>query len=103
MLSAPSATWSTILQFIFNMFTFQVATNVRGRGVLRLLLLQQQLRLLSIPALFLQLSILVFPLWKTPSILCLSFEMVTFIAITHTIISSIAIASGRYCHDSLDI
>ena len=85
------------------MCIFQVATNVRGRGVLRLLLLQQQLRLLSIPALLLQLGILVFPLWQTPLLLCHLFEIVTFIVITQHIISSITIALGRYWYDSLNI
>ena len=89
------------LQIIIH--AFQVATNVKGRGVLRLLLLQQQLRLLSIPALLLQLFMLAFPSWLLHFLLCISFDVVTLIVDAHQLISSITIATGRYFYGSPDI
>ena len=80
-------------------FAFQVATNAKGRGVLRLLLLQQQIRLFSIPGLCMQLGILAYPSWQRLSFICVSYEVVTYVVTFHHLISSIAIASGRYGHD----
>ena len=79
-------------------FDSQVATDAKGRGVLRLLLLQQQLSLLSIPALCLQLVGLAFPSEQIPLLICVSYEIFCLVVITHHSISSIAIALGRYVH-----
>ena len=79
-------------------FDSQVATDAKGRGVLRLLLLQQQMSLLSIPALCLQLVGLAFPSEQIPLLICVSSEIFSYVVITHHSISSIAIALGRYVH-----
>ena len=77
-------------------FDLQVASDAKGRGVLRLLLLQQRFNLFSIAALCLQLITLLFPSTKCSSMLCFSYEIFTIVGIVHRIISSLAIALGRY-------
>ena len=79
-------------------FAVQIATDAKGRGVLRLLLLQQRLNLLSIVAICLQLTTFLFPSTKSWTMLCLSYEILTRVAIVHRLISSLAIALGRYLY-----
>ena len=73
----------------------QVASDAKGRGVLRLLLLQQRFNLLSIVGLCQQLISILFQSVKSSPRLCFSFEIVTFAVSAHRIVSSIAITLGR--------
>ena len=75
---------------------FQIATDDPGRGVLRLLLLQQQLNLLSIFALGIQLVAVLFPSMKMPLAVCFSFEIMSYAMGLHRNVSSLAIGLGRY-------
>ena len=74
---------------------FQVASDARGRGVLRLLLLQQQVNLLGVPCICLQLVALAFPSAKRSLPLCFAFEIMAYLLTMHFNISSLAIALGR--------
>ena len=76
-------------------FSFQVASDARGRGVLRLLLRQQQINLLCIPALCLQVVLLTYPSTKMPPALCLSFDIAALLVCVNRIISIFTIALGR--------
>ena len=77
-------------------FAFQIATGASGRGVLRLLLIQQQINLLCIPAICLQLYIVAFPSAILPSFLCLILEVLLLIVSTNGTIGHITVALGRY-------
>ena len=83
-------------------FAFQIATGASGRGVLRLLLIQQQINLLCIPAICLQLYIVAFPSAILPSFLCLILEVLLLIVSTNGTIGHITVALGRYCPRMLD-
>ena len=75
---------------------FQVATNKSGRGVLRLLLIQQQLNLICIPAICLQLMLFANPSIRVPQMICLSIEIMHVIVTVNRILSDNAVALGRY-------
>ena len=77
------------------LFSVQVATASRGRGVLRLILLRQHVNLLSAPALLLQLISILYPSIKTSAIICLAFELLTFIVASSGNITNLAISLGR--------
>ena len=52
----------------------QVATNVSGRGVLRLIWLQQHINLVSIPLIIMQLIILAYPTTKLHFVICIRID-----------------------------
>ena len=74
---------------------FQVATNAKGRGVLRLLLVQQQINLLCIPALCLQLFAMVNSSQQQPRVLCLILEILYNIVTVNRVVSDMAVSLGR--------
>ena len=75
---------------------FQIATDSKGRGVLRILLIQQQMNLLCIPALCLQLIVVAYPSTNMPNLVCLLLEMLFMLVSTNRAISDLAVALGRY-------
>ena len=77
-------------------FTFQVATNSRGRGVLRLILQQQQINILLVLVIATQLVILAFPTWKAPKTFCVSFDIILRFVLIVRYLFNFTIASGRY-------
>ena len=72
------------------MFSFQIASTARGRGVLRLLLIQQQMNLLCIPALCLH----ILPL-EYPPLLCQFIEIMAMIVTITRTVGDLAVALGR--------
>ena len=74
----------------------QIATNAKGRGVLRLLLYHQQINLLCIPGIFLQILIVAFPSISMPSIVCYFLEILFLIVVTNRMVSDLTVALGRY-------
>ena len=76
---------------------FQIATDARGRGVLRLLLIQQQTNILCIPALCLQLFIVAYPSRSIPIAmpLCLILEILFMVVSTNRIVAHLTLALGR--------
>ena len=82
--------------FIQIFFEFQIATNARGRGVQRLLLLAQRINILGIPAL----AMLVFhaadPSESMSYVTCLLVRIVTIILETNRMLSEPTLALGRY-------
>ena len=76
--------------------TFQIATNAKGRGVLRLLLLQQQIKMLCVPALCLQIFIVAYPSMACHPLICLILEVVFLIVTTNRSVSTLSVAMGRY-------
>ena len=80
--------------------SFQVATNAKGRGVLRLLLLQQQINMLEVPVICLQLTLLAFPDWRAPvkdyRAFCTVFDIITRFTLMVRYMSNFVIALGRY-------
>ena len=76
-------------------FAFQIATGARGRGVLRLLLIQQQINLFCIPAICLQLYIVAFPSVSLPPLLCFILEVLLLIVATNGTMGHITVALGR--------
>ena len=78
------------------LFSFQIASSAKGRGVLRLLLIQHQINLLCIPTLCLELLILAYPLRYMPGLLCISLEILVHIVTTNRTVFNLAVASGRY-------
>ena len=82
--------------FYPKIFEFQVATNARGRGVQRLLLLAQRMNILGIPAL----AMLVFhgadPSESMSYVTCLLVRIVTIILATNHMLSQPTLALGRY-------
>ena len=79
----------------------QTATTARGRGVLRLLLIQQQTNLLCVPALCLQLFIIIYPSESTPLMLCLFLQVLFVIVQTNRGVSHLTMALERYKSKSL--
>ena len=74
---------------------FQVATDAKGRGVLRLLLLQQQINILEVPVICAQLALLAFPEWRAPVAFCTLFDIITRFTLMVRYMSNFAIALGR--------
>ena len=74
---------------------FQVASGARGRGVLRLLLVQQQIILFCIPAICLQLYIVVYPSAILPILPCLTLEILLMMVTTNGTIGHLTVALGR--------
>ena len=74
---------------------FQVATDAKGRGVLRLLLLQQQINILEVPVICAQLALLAFPEWRAPVAFCTVFDIITRFTLMVRYMSNFAIALGR--------
>ena len=74
---------------------FQVATDAKGRGVLRLLLLQQQINILEVPVICAQLALLAFPDWRAPVAFCTIFDIITRFTLMVRYMSNFAIALGR--------
>ena len=72
------------------MFFFQIASSARGRGVLRLLLIQQQMNLLCIPALCLN----ILPL-EYPPLVCQIIEIMAMIVTINRTVGDLAVAMGR--------
>ena len=81
-----------VLEFVVSL---QVASSAPGRGVLRLLLVQQQVNLLCIPALILQLLMVASPSLHMPPLLCLLVVILLIIIIINRTFSDIAVALGR--------
>ena len=73
----------------------QVATNQSGRGVLRLLLIQQQINMICVPAMCLQILLFAKLPIHTPQWLCLSNTIVWTIVALNRIISDAVVAVGR--------
>ena len=76
------------------LWNLRVATDASGRGVLRLILLQQRLNLLSAILICMELLILAFPLGM-PSIFCVPFESAVWFILVNRQLSSICIGLGR--------
>ena len=74
---------------------FQVATNKSGRGVLRLLLIQQQINLICIPAICLQLLLFANPSINVPQVICLSIEIMHMIVTLNRVLGDTIVALGR--------
>ena len=72
-----------------------MATNVSGRGVLRLIWLQQIINLLSIPMITMELIILAHPTTKFPILFCMWFEFICVFTWANRHFSSLFIALGR--------
>ena len=89
-----SIVWTYIFHKIT--FAFQIASNARGRGVLRILLIQQQINLFCIPALCLQLIVLAYPSRNMPPLPCLILEIMFMIVASNHTVCDLAVALGRY-------
>ena len=76
------------------LWNLRVATEASGRGVMRLILLQQRLNLLSAMSICMELLILAFPS-GLPSIFCISFESTVWFILVNRQLSSICIGLGR--------
>ena len=76
------------------LWNLRVATDASGRGVLRLILLQQRLNLLSAMLICMELLILAFPLGM-PSKFCIPFESAAWFILVNRQLSSICIGLGR--------
>ena len=74
---------------------FQIATSAKGRGVLRLLLMKQQINLVCLPALFIQLLIVANQSGHLPSLVCFSVEVMDMIASINCAFSGFLVALGR--------
>ena len=74
---------------------FQIATSAKGRGVLRLLLMKQQINLVCLPALFIQLLIVANQSGHLPSLVCFSVEVMDMIASINCALSGFLVAFGR--------
>jgi len=72
-----------------------VASGAPGRGVLRLLLVQQQIILICIPAICLQLYIVVYPSAKLPTLPCITLEILLMTVTTNGTIGHLTVALGR--------
>ena len=72
-----------------------MATNVSGRGVLRLIWMQQMINLLSIPMITMELIILAHPTTKFHILFCMSFEFIGVFTWANRHFSSLVIALGR--------
>ena len=81
-------------------FRIRVATNASGRGVLRLILLQQRLNLLSVPIICMELLILCYPSEKMPKLFCVSFEGMFGFMLVNRQLSSICIGLGRRVYNA---
>ena len=87
----------TIWNWIWKNFAaFQVATNARGRGVLRLILQQQQMNLMLVPVKIFVIILLVLPAWEAPQALCIGFDILLRFALIVRYIFGFTIALGRY-------
>ena len=64
--------------------------------MLRLLLIQQQINLLCIPAICLQLVMVADPSTDMPHLLCLTLEFLFTIVAANRAVSDLAVALGRY-------
>ena len=74
----------------------QVATNQSGRGVLRLLLIQQQINMICVPAMYLQIFLFANLPIHTPQWLCMFDGIMWTIVALNRIISDAVVAVGRY-------
>ena len=97
---ASGVNFSLVIAYFLGL---QIATGARGRGVLRLLLIRQQINLLCIPAICLQLCIVAFPSASLPPLLCLILEVLLLIVSTNGTIGHITIALGRYSPERFDM
>ena len=78
------------------LFSFQIASSAKGRGVLRLLLIQHQINLLCIPTLCLQFLVLGYPLHiHVPPLICLLLEILVTMVTTNRTVCNLAVALGR--------
>ena len=82
-------------------YCLRVASNASGRGVLRLILLQQRLNLISIPIIGMELLILSEK--KMPKLLCIPFEGMVVFALINRQLSSICIGLGRQVFNKLNL
>ena len=78
---------------------FQIATTAKGRGVLRLLLLQQQINLFCIPAICLQLFMVTYPSSTMALPLCVILEILFVTVETNRSVSILTVGLGRYNHE----
>ena len=76
------------------LWNLRVATDASGRGVMRLILLQQRLNLISAMTICMELLVLAFPSGM-PSIFCISFESNVWFILVNRQLSSICIGLGR--------
>ena len=80
---------------ICKIFPFQIATDAKGRGVLRLLLVQQQINLLCIPAICIQLFMVSNPTGEMPHVVCIALEVLYTIIMASRTVSDMAVVMGR--------
>ena len=74
---------------------FQIASSARGRGVLRLLLIKQQMNLVCVPAIVLQLLMVASPSMIMPPAMCIILETLYITALTDHNVGHFTVASGR--------
>ena len=79
---------------------FQVASNAKGRGVMRLLLTQHRIDMLCIPLICIQALITANQSWIQSLPICYSFEILAKVVITNVSFSDFSVALGRlfYVH-----
>ena len=70
--------------------------DAEGKGVRRLLLIQQQINLLCIPAILIQLTMVANPSRGGYPLICLILEVLYTIVAISRAVSDLAVASGRY-------
>ena len=75
---------------------FQIATGAKGRGVLRLLLVQQQINLLCIPGVCFKFLIIAYPLRNMPVLLCSVFEILVMVVTINRTVGDLVVVLGRY-------
>ena len=73
----------------------RVASNATGRGVLRLIQLQQRLNLVSVLIICMELVILSYPSEKMSNFFCIPFEGMCIFMLVNRQLSSISIGLGR--------
>ena len=75
---------------------FQIATGAKGRGVLRLLLVQQQINLLCIPGVCFKFLIIAYPFKNMPILLCSIFEILVMVVTINRTVGDLVVVLGRY-------
>ena len=73
----------------------QVATNQRGRGVLRLLLIQKQINMICVPAMCLQMFLLASQPSHVTQWVCLSDHIMWIIVALNQTVGDAVVAVGR--------
>ena len=74
----------------------QVSTGVSGRGVIRLIRLNQGINLLCVPLIVSEMLILAWPLQNLPSAVCAAFEWTVGFMRANHLLSGLSVALCRY-------